>query len=329
MLEGTYREIRAAHQAGDVRTAREILRDYMDHDFLWFACLNGHEDMVNLGTALGMTTARHINQGLAGACAGGHGALIHDMLTRGADVNCGLFGACSGGQTHWVNQLIRWGATDWNRGLRGACSGNNLPFIRDMLARGATDVKGGFREACWNGDECCDAVLEMLQWSEPSWWIEGWWCAMLKCERSHRVLIELLLRGGEHIRSGHPFVYNSDTGTPGIRWEVVLEAACRYDLDLVVRVIQRGATFRHLCVTTFGTAALLNADVPVTWFPPGVVQPVLGYRRCLMDTLSHCCPTLCPDVTTLVGRYMGLVDLHNPSTSHNPSTRTTHRCTLL
>jgi len=117
-----------------------------------------------------------------------------------------------------------------------------------------------------------------------------------------------LLRGGEHIRSDHPFVYNSATGTHGIRWEVVLEAACCYDLDLVVRVIQRDAMFRHLCVTTFGTAALLNADVPVTWFPPGMVQPLLEHQRCLLATLSYCCPTLCTDVTNLVGRYLGLVD---------------------
>ena len=80
-----------------------------------------------------------INDGLHGACQGGHLHLANLMIEKGAtDWNWGLQGACIGGYLHLANLMIEKGATDWNWGLDGGCSGGHLHLINLMIEKGAT-----------------------------------------------------------------------------------------------------------------------------------------------------------------------------------------------
>ena len=94
-----------------------------------------------------------INDGLYGACLGGHIELVNLMISRGADDwNNGLSGACRGGHIELVNLMISRGADDWNYGLSGACYGGHIELVNLMISRGAN-----------NCCRCNKSMIEHLQ----------------------------------------------------------------------------------------------------------------------------------------------------------------------
>ncbi len=80
-----------------------------------------------------------VNDGLYGACCGGHRELVDLMIARGAnDGDSGLYGACRGGHRELVDLMIARGANDWNSGLWAACINGHRELVDLMIARGAT-----------------------------------------------------------------------------------------------------------------------------------------------------------------------------------------------
>ena len=53
--------------------------------------------------------------------------------------NDGLWGACEGGHIAIVNLMIANGADNWNGGLSGACGGGHADFANLMIAKGANN----------------------------------------------------------------------------------------------------------------------------------------------------------------------------------------------
>jgi len=51
--------------------------------------------------------------------------------------NDGLWGACEGGHIAIVNLMIANGADNWNGGLSGACRGGHVDLANLMIAKGA------------------------------------------------------------------------------------------------------------------------------------------------------------------------------------------------
>jgi hypothetical protein len=92
--------------------------------------------------------SENIEEGLAGACNGGHKDLVQLMIQMDAtDLNWGMVKACQGGHKEIAQLMIQKmessGAhINWDSGLWGACMGNGGELIRLMIQKGA--------KVCWN-----------------------------------------------------------------------------------------------------------------------------------------------------------------------------------
>ena len=91
-------------------------------NMIYGACLRGYHDFIQF-IILNQKNCNW-NQGLFGACYGGHMELVHLVISKGAyDWNHGLYGACRGGHKDLVNLMILQGANNWKAGLCSACEG--------------------------------------------------------------------------------------------------------------------------------------------------------------------------------------------------------------
>lgn len=75
------------------------------------------------------------------------------------DFNEGLSGACAGGHRDIVDMMIGYGASFWEWGLHSACEGGHLEIIDYMFEKGAEGRNGGLANACYCGQE---AVVKKL-----------------------------------------------------------------------------------------------------------------------------------------------------------------------
>ena len=119
---------------------------------------NGDEAICN--DVENISTDICINDGLWGACEGGHMVVVEKMIACGAnDWNFGLLGACEGGHMAVVEKMISCGALWWNMGLREACYGGHMVVVENMITKGADNWDLGLYWACYGGHM---AVVEKM-----------------------------------------------------------------------------------------------------------------------------------------------------------------------
>ena len=70
-----------------------------------------------------------------------YGGLLEDCIK--CEPNEGLSGACRGGHTKLVEILITKGATNFDGGLYEACEGGHMPLVELMITEGATSCMCG------------------------------------------------------------------------------------------------------------------------------------------------------------------------------------------
>ena len=103
----------------------------------------GFREVCRKGDRLSITKFRYpkewSNDGLYGACLGGHRDLVDLMIEKGADNwNWGLYSACLGGHRDLTVLMISKGANHWNLGLYYACQGGHRNLVDLMIQKGAT-----------------------------------------------------------------------------------------------------------------------------------------------------------------------------------------------
>ena len=131
------------------------------------------------------------NDGLIGACFGGHRAIVHFLLDNGANKwNKGLQYACGGGHKGIVNLMINKGANKWNDGLCRACMGGHLGIANLMIDHGADDFDKGLLCACRFGH--IELVNLMIDKGADDW-NNGLFCA---CHDDQREIIKLMISKG-------------------------------------------------------------------------------------------------------------------------------------
>lgn len=100
------------------------------------ACKAGDTDevLLTLQQSINSDEIVDFNEGLRGACEGGHISVVELVVAYGADDwDGGLEEACKRCHLDIVNMMIRYGAFDFNRGLKAACVGNNLEIVKLMF----------------------------------------------------------------------------------------------------------------------------------------------------------------------------------------------------
>jgi hypothetical protein len=81
----------------------------------------------------------YLDDGLDGACEGGHYELVRLLIDRGVNNwNRGLYGACRGGRLDFANLMVANGANHWDAGLYLACRQNHQELAKLMVQKGAT-----------------------------------------------------------------------------------------------------------------------------------------------------------------------------------------------
>lgn len=92
------------------------------------------------------------NDGLRGACKGGHLQIALLMIKKGAtDYSYPLACACESGHLQLAQLMIDCGVKCWNVGLYSACRGGRLQLVQLMIDRGANYWDGGLSTAHENG----------------------------------------------------------------------------------------------------------------------------------------------------------------------------------
>jgi hypothetical protein len=93
-----------------------------------------------------------LDEGLMGACKGGHQRVVELMIEKGANYwNLGLNGACEGGKQSLVELMIEKGANRWNRGMERACLRGHQRIVELMIEKGANNWNLGMMNACIGG----------------------------------------------------------------------------------------------------------------------------------------------------------------------------------
>ncbi len=90
-----------------------------------------------------------LDDGLAGACFGGHIKIINLIMEKGAtNFDRGLASGCQGGQKKIIELLISKGANNFNWGLVQACLNGYIEIVKIIIEKGATDFNWGLYCAC-------------------------------------------------------------------------------------------------------------------------------------------------------------------------------------
>lgn len=102
------------------------------------ACVGAHPSIAKLA----LDNNANCDEGsiLGNACYGDSSEIIA-MLAPNALFRWdnGLIGACRGGHLDRAHDMIARGATSWNDGLGAACRGGHIELARLMIAKGASD----------------------------------------------------------------------------------------------------------------------------------------------------------------------------------------------
>lgn len=131
--------------------------------------------------------------GLAGACRGGHMALVQLMIPRIVNGNtqssthgycwychmqhmdCWILGMCGANQNNHLDiakLMIEKGAKNadidtWNRELRSACGKGYLEIVKLMIKNGANDFNGGLTSAFYGGN--IKVIQLMIEYGADNW----------------------------------------------------------------------------------------------------------------------------------------------------------------
>jgi hypothetical protein len=148
-------------------------------------------DVARCGEHETCLQATDVNIALRGACEGGHVAVAHLMLAKGATYwHGGLYYACQAGHHTLVALLIAKGATDWDWGLMGACEGGHHSLVALMITKGATKWNEGLYWACKGGHH--KLVALMIESGATDWN-----CALhAACRNGHVAIAKLMVAEG-------------------------------------------------------------------------------------------------------------------------------------
>jgi hypothetical protein len=236
-----------------------------------------------------------VDQGLAGACEGGHKELALILIHWGAsDYNGGLFGACYGGYEELVMLMIRNGADKWDIGLEEACYGGHKKIALIMIRHGANDLNRGLFGACQGGhEELIEFITQKVIPSERIDWGMGLQGA---CRGGHMDLaLRMLDKVGNNTATLQGAFSNACQGGNkelvllliqkmesvglSIDWSEGLESACwGRQKELVDMLIRRGAN-------NLEYASMIVCLSEYTELMPSILQGV-------SDTCLHCHQTI-------------------------------------
>ncbi len=147
---------------GDYQKVMEYINDpasmeYLDYnEGLFGACKGGHIKIVELMMEKGVTS---FDKGLSAACKGGYTEIVKLIIENGAkdlDLNDALYSACYSGNETLVNIITQHSVDnkiniDMNNGLCGACAGGHKNIALLMISKGATNWNDGLLSACEDG----------------------------------------------------------------------------------------------------------------------------------------------------------------------------------
>lgn len=115
-------------------------------------------------TKLNTLNSLSLNNGLCGACYGGHIEIVKFMISKGAtDYAAGLFAACTGdGDEDYacknvmkyveiIKLMVTYGASNFEMILKYACLCGNIELAQLAIENGAVDFERGLVTACKNG----------------------------------------------------------------------------------------------------------------------------------------------------------------------------------
>jgi hypothetical protein len=166
-LEELTELLRRAHEQGhdikvlvpnDQTTDADMLRNACKHNFpdvvswflrngsvpctdcLYYACLVGSREIVDMILRNDIRKSLDYNFGLMGACAGGHIELVQLMINGPndkPDLNGALIRACTAGHLSVVQLLISLGAKDFDRALFYAVREGHMDTAMSLLEKGA------------------------------------------------------------------------------------------------------------------------------------------------------------------------------------------------
>lgn len=117
-------------------------------------CKSGDIDQVNKKLEENKLSRDDLNDGLQGACSGGHIEIVKLFFSRGADdLNGGLIIACNRSHRNIVDFLVQKGANDFYRGLRAVCCwGGDIEIAKLMIELGRINNKQAWnkclKDAC-------------------------------------------------------------------------------------------------------------------------------------------------------------------------------------
>jgi hypothetical protein len=197
-------------EANCVESSLEILRYGGDVDEgLAGACLGGHKELALLMIQNG---AIEFGWAYDMACRGGHKELALLMIQNGVlDLNAGMAEACFGGHRELVLFLSRkikssGASCDWNLGLSRACESGQKELALLMIRKGAKNLNWGLARACEGGQK--DMALLMIQMGANDWD----WALSGACSAGNEELALLMIDKGANWESavddayayGHP-----------------------------------------------------------------------------------------------------------------------------
>ena len=127
-----------------------------DSDVLYYVCLSGKIDAVNLLLGLGFY---NINAGLCGAAKGGHLDIVKLMIERGVtDFDEALYEAAKGGHLEMFKYLLTLGVDIQPEFLQCACCSGDIELVKFCLELGNFDVNKGLLGAYKGG------YLDIVKW---------------------------------------------------------------------------------------------------------------------------------------------------------------------
>lgn len=177
--------------------------------------------MSVLGLLIGRKNRQAWEWGLAGACEGGHLAIIDLMIANGAKYwDGGMRCACSGGQLEIAKLMIAKGSTNWENGMAEACYAGHIEIVELMILHGATDWNCGLAQACVGGHRAIVKLMIAKGATDWNWGMER------ACKGGHLQIVELMISKGANNWNGG-----------------IIVAAIGRHLEIVELMISKGATY--------------------------------------------------------------------------------------
>lgn len=103
------------------------------------------------GNIQGNIHSHYINDGLMGACLGGHVKIVELMLSEGARDTLCFEMMCRKGNNKIIKLMLCYYNIHINVGLQCACKSGHIDTINLLIDNGANDINGGFEYACLGG----------------------------------------------------------------------------------------------------------------------------------------------------------------------------------